>query len=84
MTDIADLIQGALATDRARLKDMVRKLAKEQPDVFRRGVQAWLTPVDPKAERKALRELADPEVFMDAVTALEKETSAQEVDEILR
>lgn len=86
-TTLQKIIQTALGTDRQRIKDMFTDLAKSRPDVFRRGAAELLKPVqDAEAKRKqreALAAIIDPDILDDALKALEKQTSEQEVLELL-
>ena len=75
-----------ISADRAKLKAVFTELAQKHPDVFRRGVAALLPGAvdmnDPKV-RAGLAQIQDPKVLEDALKNLEKQTSEQEVDELL-
>ena len=72
---------------RAKLREMVSEFVTAYPDVFRRGPDALLTRVPTAKDKRDLRKeiagITDIETLNDALASLEKQTSRQEVEELL-
>lgn len=85
--NIETILEKAKPKVRERMKVMARMIAKEHPEVFRRGVAAWMegkpTGRELTAKRKELASITDPDVFKAALEAEIKKTSEQEAFDML-
>lgn len=81
------IIAEAQKEGRKQMKELARKLAKEHPEVVRRGVGALIDGIPTSRERtrqrQDLQSLTDPEVLKRAIEDMVQATSEQETMELL-
>ena len=76
------LLQQALKDSLTKADEVLTAYISENPDVFKRGPTAYLTPNDPVAERRALKGL-DEDAFWSKLDEIAQATSIEDAAKLL-